>query len=41
MVSSLMSSKEVKYFKGDENAAKDSVKKYGSGTNEAPMSQVV
>lgn len=37
MVSKFMSSKEVKYFKGDENATKEPVRKYGSGTNEAPM----
>ncbi|WVF73037.1 hypothetical protein IAT40_007855 [Kwoniella sp. CBS 6097] len=37
LVASLMSDKEVKYFKGDENAAKEPVKKYGSGTNEAPL----
>lgn len=37
MVAKLMSSKEVKYFKGDENATKEPVRKYGSGTNEAPL----
>jgi hypothetical protein len=41
LVSSLMSSKEVKWFKEDENATKEAVRKYGSGTNEAPMSTVV
>ena len=37
MVSGLMSSKEVKWFKGDETAAKEPVRKYGSGTAEAPL----
>jgi len=31
-----MSQKEVKYFKGDENATKEPVRKYGSGEN-APL----
>lgn len=39
MVSSLMSSKEVKVFKGDEGAGNNKVNKYGSGTAQAPMSE--
>ncbi|EIW72234.1 hypothetical protein TREMEDRAFT_66776 [Tremella mesenterica DSM 1558] len=41
IVSKLMSSKEVKWFKDDERAAKEPVKKYGSGTNEAPLAEHV
>ncbi|WVQ67099.1 uncharacterized protein L199_005293 [Kwoniella botswanensis] len=41
MVSKLMSDKEVKLFKGDETAAKEPVKKYGSGTAEAPLAKDV
>ncbi|WWC64653.1 uncharacterized protein I303_107264 [Kwoniella dejecticola CBS 10117] len=37
MVMKLMSDKNVKVFKGDENATKEPVKKYGSGTAEAPL----
>jgi hypothetical protein len=39
MVSSLMSQKEVKLFKGDEGAGNNKVNKYGSGTAQAPMSE--
>lgn len=39
MVSSLMSSKDVKLFKGDEGAGNNKVNKYGSGTAQAPMSE--
>ncbi|WWD03533.1 hypothetical protein V865_001586 [Kwoniella europaea PYCC6329] len=41
MVSKLMSDKEVKLFKGDETAAKEPVKTYGSGTAEAPLAKDV
>lgn len=41
VVMKLMSQKEVNYFKGDETATKEKPKKYGSGTADAPMSQVV
>ncbi|WWC91653.1 uncharacterized protein L201_006599 [Kwoniella dendrophila CBS 6074] len=37
LVMKFMGDKEVKYFKGDENATKEPVKKYGSGTAEAPL----
>lgn len=39
MVSGLMSSKEVKLFKGDEGAGNNKINKYGSGTAQAPMSE--
>lgn len=39
LVSGLMSTKEVKYFKGDEGAGNNKVNKYGSGTAQAPMSE--
>lgn len=39
MVSGLMSSKEVKLFKGDDGAGNNKVNKYGSGTAQAPMSE--
>ncbi|KAK4688173.1 hypothetical protein P7C73_g1936, partial [Tremellales sp. Uapishka_1] len=41
LVSKFMSSKEVNYFKGDANAEKEPVRKYGSGTAQAPMSDAV
>lgn len=41
MVASLMSQKEVKYFKGDEGAGNNKVNKYGSGTAQAPLSDAV
>lgn len=34
-----MSQKEVNWFKEDENATKEPVRKYGSGTNEAPLAE--
>ncbi|GFZ48648.1 hypothetical protein JCM24511_06397 [Saitozyma sp. JCM 24511] len=37
IVAKFMSSKEVKYFKGDETAEKEAPKKYGTGTAQAPM----
>lgn len=37
LVSKFMSSKEVQYFKGDAGAEKEPVRKYGSGTAEAPL----
>ncbi|KAK8853140.1 hypothetical protein IAR55_003841 [Kwoniella newhampshirensis] len=38
-VMKLMSDKQVQYFKGDENATKEPVKKYGSGTAQAPLAE--
>jgi len=35
-VMKIMSSEQVEHFKKDENAGKNKVKEYGSGTGEAP-----